>query len=287
MYADYHVHTEFSDDSRETMESQIETAIRLKLEEICFTDHVDYGVKKDWDEGNIAWRTVETAADTFRRDPITNVNYPEYFAKLMRMKESYKGRIRIKQGLEFGIQTGTVAQFEKLFDKYDSQLDFVLLSVHQVDNQEFWLQDYQQGKSQKEYNEGYYKEILAVMQQYKDYSVLAHLDMIIRYDLNGIYPFEAIRDIIAEILKTAIADGKGIEINTSGWRYGFSEANPSREILSLYKDLGGKIVTLGSDAHRAKDLAYQIKQAQKMLKEEIGMNEICTFDRMTPVFHPL
>ena len=56
MRTDYHLHCEFSDDSRETMDSQIKRAIELGLDEICFTDHVDYGIKKDWDEGDILWR---------------------------------------------------------------------------------------------------------------------------------------------------------------------------------------------------------------------------------------
>jgi hypothetical protein len=56
MLADYHVHTEFSDDSREPMEEQVKKAVSLGLKEMCFTDHVDYGIKKDWDEGNIEYR---------------------------------------------------------------------------------------------------------------------------------------------------------------------------------------------------------------------------------------
>lgn len=51
MFADYHVHTEFSDDSDEPLEQVIKDAIRLKLDEICITDHVDYGIKRDWDCG--------------------------------------------------------------------------------------------------------------------------------------------------------------------------------------------------------------------------------------------
>ena len=56
MLADYHVHTEFSDDSQELMEEQVKKAISLGLTELCFTDHVDYGIKKDWPEGDIEYR---------------------------------------------------------------------------------------------------------------------------------------------------------------------------------------------------------------------------------------
>ena len=287
MYADYHVHTEFSDDSREPMEKQIERAIQLGLEEICFTDHVDYGIKKDWEEGNIEWRGGDGVNyDDSQKDPMANVDYPAYFEKLGRMKETYGDRIRVRQGLEFGVQTITVPRYEKLWERYGGKLDFVLLSMHQVDNKELWNQDFQQGKSQKEYNEAYYEEILRVIRRFKNYCVLAHLDLIIRYDKEGVYPFSGVKDIVAEILRTAIADGKGIELNTSSWHYGLADTQPSKEILRLYRDLGGRILTIGSDAHTTRYLGDHIREAQQILKE-IGFTRICTFDRMEPVFHSL
>jgi histidinol-phosphatase (PHP family) len=287
MYADYHVHTEFSDDSREPMEKQIERAIELGLEEICFTDHVDYGIKKDWEEGNIMWRGGDGVNyDRSQKDPLANVDYPAYFEKLGRMKETYGDRIRVRQGLEFGVQTITVPRYEKLWERYGGKLDFVLLSMHQVDNKELWNQDFQQGKSQKEYNEAYYEEILRVIRKFKNYSVLAHLDLIVRYDKEGVYPFSGVKDIVAEILRTAIADGKGIELNTSSWHYGLADTQPSKEILRLYRDLGGRILTIGSDAHTTRYLGDHIREAQQILKE-IGFTRICTFDRMEPVFHSL
>ena len=54
LFADYHVHTNYSDDSVYPMADVVRDAVALGLEEICFTDHVDYGIKPDWDEpGNI------------------------------------------------------------------------------------------------------------------------------------------------------------------------------------------------------------------------------------------
>ena len=189
--------------------------------------------------------------------------------------------------LQFGIQSITVDAYEKLYNLYQDDLDFVLFSMHQVNNLEFWTQDFQKGKTQKEYNDEYYKEIYQTMQMFHHYSCLAHLDLLARYDENGIYPFENEKDIIAEILKYAIRDGKGIEINTSSWKYGLKDTQPSRAILKLYKDLGGKIITVGSDAHETKYLASHIKDAYAILKNEIGINEICTFDHMQPIFHKI
>ncbi len=287
MYADYHLHCEYSDDSNEPMENQIQEAITLGLDEMCFTDHVDYGIKRDWDdpEGIIIRHAIEHGKEVDL--VLANVNYPKYFEALNMYQKKYASSISIKKGLEFGIQSITVDAYEKLFDSYQNELDFVLFSMHQVNNLEFWTQDFQKGKTQKEYNDEYYKEIYQTMQMFHHYSCLAHLDLLARYDENGIYPFENEKDIIAEILKYAIRDGKGIEINTSSWKYGLKDTQPSRAILKLYKDLGGKIITVGSDAHETKYLASHIKDAYAILKNEIGINEICTFDHMQPIFHKI
>ena len=93
--------------------------------------------------------------------------------------------------------------------------------------------------------------------------------------------------MIAAILKQAILDGKGIELNTSSWHYGLKDTQPSRAILKLYKDLGGKIITIGSDGHSVKYLGDHIPEACRILKEEIGFTEFCTFEHMKPVFHSL
>lgn len=287
MRADYHLHCEFSDDSEELMESQIEQGIKLGLDEMCFTDHVDYGIKRDWDDPRgVIWDDVTENGETLHK-AIANVDYPKYFDKIDRMRELYGDRITVRSGLEFGIQSHTVPLFQKLYERYSHRLDFVLFSMHQVEDKEFWTGDFQEGRSQKEYNELYYEEILKTMKLYKDYSVLAHLDLIVRYDANGVYPFERVRDIVAEILKTAIDDGKGIELNTSSWKYGLSDTQPSRAILALYKDLGGRIITIGSDAHKKEFLGDHLEDAHSILRDEFGYEYICTYDHMIPQFHRL
>lgn len=276
MFVDYHVHTEFSDDSVYPMESVVKDAIAMKMDELCFTDHVDYGIKDDWDSGKpIAYRD---------NAPFANVDYPRYIAEINRMQRLYGDKISIKTGLEFGIQSHTIPLYETLFHRY--AFDFIILSIHQVKDKEFWTQDFQQGRTQKEYNEQYYQEMLDVMRLYKDYSVLGHLDLIIRYDKQGLYPFEKVKPMIVEILRLAIADGKGIELNTSYHRYGLQDSTPSKEILSLYRDLGGQIITLGSDSHKPEHLGAYMKEGKLLLKE-LGFQNFCTFDQMKAVFHKL
>ncbi len=275
MYIDYHTHTNYSDDSEYLLEDCIKDAIEKGIEEICITDHVDYGIKKDWEEGDIEYRDGM---------PLANVDYPLYVLEIAKLQKKYKEKINIKTGLEFGIQVETIPQFQTLFQRY--KLDFVILSIHQVENKEFWTQDFQAGRTQQEYNERYYQEILNVIKTYKDYSVLGHLDLITRYDENGLYPFEQVKPIIKEILTQVIQDQKGIEINTSSHRYGLKDLTPSKDILRLYKELGGKIITLGSDSHKKEHLGAYIEETKQLLKE-IGFEYYCTFDKMIPSFHQL
>ena len=283
MFADYHVHTCYSDDSEYPMEEVVKDAISLGLEEICFTDHVDYGVKRDWDDprGMLYRRGGPGEPEHMA---LANVDYPRYVAEIAALKEKYRDQITLKMGMEFGMQAHTIPQYEKLYSAWP--VDFILLSVHQVEDREFWTQDFQRGRTQAEYNLRYYEELLALVQQYRNYSVLGHMDLISRYDRAGSFPFERIRPIVTEILKTVIADGKGIEVNTSSHRYGLHDLTPSIDILRLYHGLGGRIITIGSDSHRKEYLGAHIQSTMEMIKD-LGYIEIYTFDQMLPIPHKL
>ena len=170
--ADYHVHSEFSRDSQTPMADQVARAVELGFQELCFAEHVDYGIAVDPSE--------DAPIVYLSGQPMINVDYPAYFAKLASLRQAYADRIKIQAGLEFGVQLETIPQFEQLFHKYEDQLDFILLSCHQAEGKGFWTGEFQQGRTQQEYNEGYYDAIYHVMQNYKDYSILAHLDLIVR-----------------------------------------------------------------------------------------------------------
>lgn len=261
MLCDYHIHSSFSDDSVYPMEEVVKKAIALGLDEICFCEHTDFGMK-----------------------PNQVCDYPAFFAELKRCQQLYGKQIRLKAGAEFGMQVHTIPQYEQVFSTYS--FDFILLSCHQIDNKEFWNQDYQRGKTQEQYNIAYYEEIYQVMKHYHNYSVLAHLDAIKRDDKCGIYPFSKTSDIIEKILRLAIQENKGIEVNTSSFRYQLPDLTPCREILSLYYELGGRIITLGSDSHKEEHLGAHFHEVIAALKA-IGFTQYCTFQNMVPTFHPL
>lgn len=276
MFVDYHVHTQYSDDSDYPMEDVVKDAIELGMDEICFTDHVDYGAKVDWDSREEISYCNGLA--------MVNVDYPAYVKQIGALQKQYEDRLTIRMGLEFGMQMHTISKFEALYQRYP--FDFIILSVHQVEDKGFWSQEFQQGRTQKEYNERYYEELLHLVKRYQNYSVLGHLDLIVRYDKAGIYPFSKVRHYVEEILAEVIKNGKGIEVNTSSHRYGLADATPSAEILKMYHDMGGRIVTLGSDSHAPAHLGTYMEETRTLLKS-LGFRQFCTYDRMRPVFHEL
>ncbi|XJS11065.1 histidinol-phosphatase HisJ family protein [Aerococcaceae bacterium WGS1372] len=276
VFADYHVHSDYSDDSWYLMEDVVKDAIMMGLEEICFTEHVDYGVKEDWNP--------EDEFIPGNNQIVKNVHYERYFEELDHLKEKYKEKISIKKGLEFGMQVHTIPQYEKLFQSQN--FDFILLSVHEIEDQEFWTGAYQKGKTDHESYVRYYEELFELVKRYKDYSVLAHMDLIRRYLDKEVDCFNDHKEIITAILKQVIADEKGIEVNTSHVRYGVKGLTPSIEILKIYHQLGGKIITIGSDSHKPEHLGFRIKESQAILKD-IGFTHFCTFDNMQPIYHTL
>ena len=261
MLADYHVHTYYSDDSTCPMEDMVLQGLRCGLDELAFTEHVDYGVKTT-----------------------LNCDYEKYIAEVHQLQEKYAGKIRLRLGIEFGVQTETTAQFAADAARYP--FDFILMSNHQIGNQEFWNYQFQQGRTQEEYQTAYYTALLQMVQQFKEYNVLGHIDMIKRYDKCGDYPDEKIMTLVEPILRQVIADGKGIELNTSSFKYKLRDTMPSRAILQLYHELGGHILTIGSDTHETQHLADHFPEVRSMLRD-IGFKEFCTFEQRRPIFHTL
>lgn len=261
MFANYHMHTSYSEDSCFDMEDVVKTAIKCGLDEICFTDHID-----------------------LMTGEICTFPYQSYEYDFLKCKEKYSDKITLKLGMEFGMQYTTIPAFEKIFAR--GNFDFILMSAHIVDNKWLYCGAYQNGKTQEEYNIGYYEEILRLVENFDNFSVLGHLDVIRRYDTQGYFPFEKIKPIVEKILKTVINKGKGIELNTSCYRYGIGDLMPSRDILRLYKSLGGKIITIGTDSHCEAHVDMDLQRGLGELLA-LGYTEFCTFDKMKPQFHSL
>lgn len=261
MFYDYHMHCSYSADSKTPMKDMIEKSIALGLKEICFTDHVDYDVI-----GN----------------PNIKVDYNKYFEEIDFYQNKYSNYISIKKGIEIGLQEHLLDRYSKEIKEHD--FDFVIGSIHSINRKELFTGDFHKGKTQYEAYEGYYKTLLTIVNSFNDYSVLGHVDLIKRY---GNYPNilddSLFTDYLESILKRVIDDGKGIELNTSSFRYNLPNLTPSINILKMYKDLGGEIITVGSDSHNPNQVAAKFEYVHDALRD-IGYKYICRFNKMNPEF---
>lgn len=226
-YTDHHVHTKFSPDSNADIIQYITKAKELELEYILFTDHIDFG-----------------STDTTFFDYI---DFDEYF-KVMRDLEEKHG-LAIKIGVEIGYEKDYKNEIDEFLSKY--KFDFVIASIHSGNGLDFFSGEFFQGKSKEEAYLEYFKLVLEMVENFTNYDVVGHLDYIIRYGpyREKHYEYKDYKEIIDRILKAIIKNNRGIEVNTSGLRQGQNVTFPKDEVLLRYKELGGKIITVGSDAH--------------------------------------
>ena len=134
-------------------------------------------------------------------------------------------------------------------------------------------------------NAEYFSGILDNVKAFKDYDIYGHLDYIVRYGPNkdALYSYAKYRDIYDAILKTIIESGKGIELNTGGVKYGLKDLHPTCDVLKRYKELGGEIITIGSDAHTPENLLHHFSRAKAVL-EECDFKYYTIFQDRTPQF---
>ena len=259
---DYHIHSDFSADCDTAMETTIQKAIDLGVEEICFTEHIDY----DYPDPSI----------TFLLD------LESYDEKIKELQQKYKDQIVIKKGVELGVQPHVLQDYEKIVQ--EEYFDFIICSMHATKKQDLHSGEFFQNKSLHTAYEEYYTELLQCIKTFKGYSILGHLDLVKRYKYEeGVYHF---LDIIEEIFNVIIPEGKGIEINNSGYRYGMNRAMPSEDILKLYREKNGEIITIGSDSHSPENLATHYEETLELLKK-IGFKYIATYENQKPTFHKI
>lgn len=238
---DYHVHSSFSGDCDYSMEEMVVSAIEKGIEAISFTDHVDY------DYGDYKY------SDIFIFEP------KEYLNEIKRLSEKYDKRITLLSGVEMGMQPHLVSTVEDMFPF--GSFDFVIMSIHTSKRKDLHEGAFFENKSSFQAYTDYYEELLYCVKNFDNYNVIGHLNLIDRYSkyLKEPVSFSKYSDILKEIFKTLIEKGKGIEINTSGFRYGMESFLPNLDILKLYKSLGGEIIVFGSDSHRPVELGSNYK----------------------------
>lgn len=249
--ADLHVHSEYSSDGKASMEDMINQGIKKGLKTICFTDHMDYDYPNKY--------KYEFQLET-----------EGYLHQLQIMKEKYKSQIEILTGIELGIQPHVTDRMNDLVNKYF--FDFIIGSVHVVDQIDPYYPQYWKNGSEEDGILKCFRAIKEGCESFQGYHVCGHIDYIVRYAPSTkvkyneySYPYYA--DVIDEILKTLLKHGKGIEVNTSGYKYGLGHPHPKTEIIKRYKELGGEIITIGSDAHLPEHLCYDFERVASLLKD--------------------
>ncbi|MDR1832862.1 MAG: histidinol-phosphatase HisJ family protein [Fusobacteriaceae bacterium] len=262
---DYHIHTAYSNDSTQDMEESVKSAIALGLREIAFTDHYEHDVETFDYEGDY-W-----------------LDRPAYIAGVLRMREKYARDIRILLGVEIGAQPGLADYFAG--ELANDPWDFIIASCHTIDRIDLFFGKVQEGKTKDEMQDLYFRNLLELVSGYDCFSVFGHLDYVTRYGgerFRGLN-YERQRDVIDEILKMLIAKGKGIEINTSAFRYNEGRFYPHPDIVRRYFELGGEILTVGSDAHKCGDIARDFDKVADFLRS-VGKPYITVYEGMKPRF---
>ncbi|MDF2609983.1 MAG: hypothetical protein K0R92_1457 [Lachnospiraceae bacterium] len=265
--ADFHTHTHHSSDSVASMPSMVEKAIALGLQKICFTDHMDYDYPK-------------SSSLTFVFDT------EEYFKELEQMKEQYKGKIEILRGIELGLQPHVADKCNRLLDNYN--FDFIIGSSHLALKKDPYNPGYWENKTTEQGIFDYFEGIIKNVAAFNRFQVYGHIDYIIRYipDKSYVFTYQKYADIIDEVIRTILSAGRGIEVNTSGYKYGLGQTHPSADILKRYKELGGELITFGSDGHKPEHLAYDFDVAEQLLVS-LGYKYYATFKDQKPEFHKL
>ena len=238
------------------------------MHEICFTDHIDYDYPK------------ENGINEFLFEPSA------YFEELFSLKDEFRNRLKIKIGVETGLNQSTIAPNKELIHSYP--FDFVIGSSHIIDGKDPYYPDYWEGQNPNDIIEHYYESVLDIATVYDDYDVFGHIDYIRRYvpDKSYVYIHDDFTDIIDMILKNIIAKGRGLEFNTRGLSNGITSFVPTISLFKRYHDLGGEIVTLGSDAHNVKKLGFGFRTARDILINT-GFKYIATFEQREATFIPI
>lgn len=263
MRADVHMHCNFSGDSEARPEDMAEAAIEKGLEVICFTDHYD--------------------KDCFDWGPEDVLDEERYFKEMPALRERYRDQIDIRIGIEIGLQPHLGDYYREFTERYP--LDFVIGSSHSVQGHDTATRKIYSNHTDQEAYRIYFEEMLKNVQNIKAYDVLGHMDYMVRYSNQGVksYSCDDYMDVIDEILKQIITDGKGIELNTSGLKYGIGFAHPHGKILKRYRELGGEIITVGSDGHVPEHIAYGFHLVDELLKES-GFRYYTEFKKRKPEF---
>ncbi|MGG7178677.1 histidinol phosphate phosphatase [Clostridium paraputrificum] len=237
MIFDSHMHTEFSSDSRMKIQEVIEKANNLNIG-VVLTEHLDLAYPEK---------------DEFR------VNPKDYFTAYNKYRND-----KLLLGIEIGLSLSV--NKENSIIANSNPFDFIIGSIHAVNDEDIYLTYGKEGVTKDEYFKTYLEYMLKCIQDYKDFDALGHIDYPCRYcpfdNKELIYNEKA--DILDEVFKSLIDNGKVMEINTARIDNKESFMNLVT-IYTRYRELGGKYITIGSDAHNQNNIGRNFNEAFNFL----------------------
>lgn len=262
---DYHLHSHISTDSDTPMIDLAAAAVAKGLKEICFTEHLDVDYPGFPPERGLA-------------------DYKTYQDALQQTRNAFPD-LSIKIGLEIGLEIDHLKDIPPRIEGLD--FDFIIGSVHLLDGDDPYDPTFWDRHEQKEAYDRYARALIETIAECDFYDVAGHIGYIGKFNPHHdcVYRYSDYSDVVDEVLKSIIANGKGIEVNTSGLRT-TPATLPEPNIIRRYFELGGEIITMGSDAHKEKDVGYGVNETLQTLKD-IGFKYICAFEKRKPRFVPI
>lgn len=276
MLMDCHTHTEISPDSEAKLSAMCRRAEELELQAYAVTDHIE--LCRYYPQGY------------YQAEPRNEEDFFDYADRWERSihqnelaKEILSGRMRLINGIELGEPNADFGLADSVYQ--DKRLDFVIASLHELPGKlDFYFLDYQQEDIDQLLEQ--YFDILLEISRRDCFDVLGHVTYPLRYiagDAGIEINMKKYREMLAECFRNVIRNQKGIELNTSGYRQKYGKPFPDGELLKLYADLGGRILTLGSDAHQPEDIGKGIAEGAALAKS-CGFQKVCYYLRHEPYF---
>jgi histidinol-phosphatase (PHP family) len=257
---DFHMHSRVSFDSQADPGQMVRAAELAGLKEICFTDHLDYDPKGVME--NITF---------------TNEEYAAAYDDL------HSNTVKIRRGFEFGMLADNADMLQQDLQRRD--FDFVIGSLHFCRGEDVYFPPFWENRTVSQAELAYLEDTLACVRVHNGYDVLGHLTYLskaLHHPARRPISLAMYREVVDEILKVLVAKGKGMELNTSGMG-SCGVFLPEMEYFQRFKELGGEIVTVGSDAHAPNRVGEHTHEAVQLLGDLFGY--VCTFEDRKPIFH--
>lgn len=266
---DYHIHSKCSEDGHNTMLEMALAAWEQGITRLCFTDHCDL---------NDHW-TGAPDSDCYRYRDNSLKMYEEALASAPKGMEIYLG-------MELG--EGNHDQDRAKEIAASPELDFVLGSLHQLRSEmDFYYIEYKDEAYARRLIDDYFEELIE-LSKLDFFDTMAHVGYPVRYIRRAGFFFDidvkSYGDQFRVLFKNLIEAGRGIELNCSGFRNSLIKTTiPMIDVLALYREMGGEIITIGSDAHNTRDAGAGLRQGYEVLRD-LGYRYLTVYEKRKSSF---